>query len=142
MPTDRTATVNAYFEAFGARDIDKLVSFFTPDATWIVPGDRSLTPWGGERRGPVEIREFFELFFEAAEPLAFEVYSFTEVGNDQVLINGRFAYRFHKSGVEYEDEFVQRYTVSDDKITAFRIFEDSLGLARAYLGQPVIAGGA
>jgi ketosteroid isomerase-like protein len=138
MTNDRTATVNAYFEAFGTRDLDRLVSFFTPDASWIVPGDRQLTPWAGDRTGPEDIRQFFELFFEAAEPLAFEVYTFTEAGEDQVLITGRFAYRFHASGLEFDDEFIQRYTIADGKITAFRIFEDSLGLARAYRGEPVI----
>jgi ketosteroid isomerase-like protein len=142
MTDDRTATVNAYFEAFGAREPDRLVSFFAADASWVVPGDPALTPWAGDRSGPQDIRQFFELFFEAAEPLAFEVHSFTEVGDDQVLITGRFAYRFHASGLEFDDEFVQRYTIGDGKITAFRIFEDSLGLARAYRGEPVIAAGA
>ncbi len=84
-----------HVEAFGARDLDRLVSFFTPDASWMVPGDPALTPWVGHRTGPDEIRQFFTLFFEAAEPLAFEVYSTTQVGSDQVLITGRFAYRFH-----------------------------------------------
>lgn len=142
MTNDRTAVVNAYFEAFGARDLDRLLSFFSADASWIVPGDPKLTPWVGERTGPDDIRRFFELFFEAAEPLAFDVHSFTEVGEDQVLIVGRFAYRFDGSGLEFDDEFVQRYTIGDGKITAFRIFEDSLGLARAYRGEPVIDAGS
>lgn len=142
MTDTPTATVNDYFEAFGARDLDRLVSFFSPDATWIVPGDPDLTPWVGHRRGPEEIRQFFTQFFEAAEPLAFEVYSQTEIGSDGVLITGRFAYRFRDSGLEFEDEFVQRYTVEDGRITGFRIFEDSLGLARAYLGTPVLTAAA
>jgi ketosteroid isomerase-like protein len=133
-----TAIVDAYFQAFAARDIDRLVSFFSPDASWIVPGDPELTPWVGHRTGPNEIANFFTLFFDAAEPLAFEVYSQTQTGDDEVLITGRFAYRFRTSGLEFEDEFVQRYTTSDGRITSFRIFEDSLGLARAYLGDPVL----
>jgi hypothetical protein len=32
-----------------------------------------------------------------------------------------------------------RYTTDGGKIAGFRIFEDSLGLARAYSGEPVAA---
>lgn len=136
--TDPIATVNAYFDALGTRDLDRLVSFFAPDASWIVPGDRALTPWVGHRTGPDEIREFFTLFFDAAEPLAFEVQSMTDAGDGNLLVVGRFAYRFHGSGLEFDDEFVMRYTISDGRITAFRMFEDSLGLSRAYLGELVV----
>lgn len=122
MSTNPTATVNAYFEAFGARDLDRILSFFTPDATWIVPGDPAVTPWVGRRTGPEDIRQFFTQFFQAAEPRAFEVFSMTQASADQVLVTGRFA-----------------YTIDGGKITGFRIFEDSLGLARAYSGEPVAA---
>lgn len=135
MANDRIATINAYFEAFGSRDVDRLTSFFTPDAQWVVPGDPELTPWVGTRTGPDEIRGFFETFFRAAEPLGFEVFNIVEVGDDQLLVDGRFAYRFHDSGGEVDDQFVQRYTIRDGQITGFRIFEDSLGLARAYRGD-------
>jgi hypothetical protein len=36
-------------------------------------------------------------------------------------------------------DFVQRHTASDGQITSLRIFEDSLGPARAFTGEPVIA---
>lgn len=137
MSTDPTATVNAYFEAFGARDIDRILSFFTTDTTWIVPGDKAVTPWVGRRTGPEDIGQFFTLFFQAAEPRAFEVFGMTQVSADQVLVAGRFAYHFPGSGHDIDDEFVMRYTVDGGKITGFRIFEDSLGLARAYTGEPV-----
>ena len=63
----------------------------------------------------------------------------TEIG-DQVLVAGRFAYRFHTSGQVLDDEFVMRFTTTaDGRIRAYRIFEDSLGLARVYLGRSVLA---
>jgi uncharacterized protein len=134
-------TVNAFFEAFGARDIDRLLSLITPDATWTIPGDPALVPWVGRRTGHNEIRAFFTELFKAAEPLAFEVQSMTEVG-DQVLIPGRFVYRFQPSGQVLDDEFVMRFTVTGDgRVRAYQIFEDSLTLARVYLGEgePVIS---
>jgi hypothetical protein len=50
------------------------------------------------------------MFFEAAQPLA--------------------------SGQDFHGDFVQRFTVEDGTFTEFEMFEDTLGLARAYLGQP------
>jgi ketosteroid isomerase-like protein len=75
------------------------------------------------------------------QPLSTEAtYSTTDAGDGSVIVVGRFAYRFYGSGLEFEDEFVMRYTISDARITAFPIFEDSLGLSRAYLGELVVAG--
>ncbi|MEH0587075.1 nuclear transport factor 2 family protein [Streptomyces sp. B21-106] len=72
MTSEAIATVEAYFDAFGTRDMERVLSHFTPEATWTIPGDPALTPWAGSRTGPVEIRQSLTAFFAAVEPLAFE----------------------------------------------------------------------
>ncbi|WP_030200216.1 nuclear transport factor 2 family protein [Streptomyces sp. NRRL S-87] len=142
--TDATAVVDAYFAAFGARDIDRALSLVAPDAVWTVPGDPRIVPWVGVRQGHDALRDFFTELFTASEPLAFEVHGMTEVPagppghGTKVVIPGRFAYRFTASRQILDDTFVMVFTIADGRIAAYDIFEDSLGLARAYTGDPAL----
>ncbi|MGW3981907.1 nuclear transport factor 2 family protein [Streptomyces mirabilis] len=140
MATDHIAAVNAYFEAFGARDMDRILSYFAPGATWTIPGDQAMTPWVGRRIGPEEIRKSLAAFFEAVEPLEFELQTMTEA-DGRVFVPGHYASRFHPSGQVLESELVLRFAVVDGLITDYRVFEDSLGITRAYCGEPVITSG-
>ncbi|MFC9999780.1 nuclear transport factor 2 family protein [Nocardia sp. NPDC127526] len=79
------ATVNAFFAAFGARDLDALLALIAEHATWTIPGDPAIVPWAGQRDRNALADGFFRPLFEAA---------------------------------------------------SYRIFEDSLILARVYTGDP------
>ncbi|MFD7476138.1 DUF2255 family protein, partial [Streptomyces sp. NPDC059837] len=138
MTSEAIATVEAYFEAFGTRDMERILVHFAPDATWTIPGDPALTPWAGSRTGPEEIGQSLTAFFAAVEPLAFELQPLAE-SDGRVLVPGRYASRFHPSGQVLESEMILRFTVVDGLITDYRVFEDSLGITRAYLGEVVTA---
>ncbi|MFF5307957.1 nuclear transport factor 2 family protein [Streptomyces massasporeus] len=136
MNSEAIATVEAYFEAFGTRDMERILSHFAPDATWTIPGDPALTPWAGRRTGPEEIQQSLTAFFAAVEPLAFELQAMAEA-DGRVLVPGRYASRFHPSGQVLEGEMVLRFTIVDGLISDYRVFEDSLGITRTYLGEPL-----
>ncbi|MFC8143513.1 nuclear transport factor 2 family protein [Streptomyces paradoxus] len=136
MTSEAIATVEAYFEAFGTRDMERILSHFTADTTWAIPGDPALTPWAGSRAGPEEIRQSLAAFFAAVEPLTFELGTLVETGG-RVLAPGRYASRFHPSGQVLESEMILRFTVADGLITDYRVFEDSLGITRTHLGEPL-----
>ncbi|MFI1034486.1 nuclear transport factor 2 family protein [Streptomyces sp. NPDC020951] len=136
MTSEAITTVEAYFEAFGSRDLERILTHFAPDATWMIPGDPALTPWAGRRTGPEEIRQSIAAFFAAVEPLAFELHTMAET-DGRVLVPGRYASRFHPSKQVLESEMILRFTVTDGLITDYRVFEDSLGITRTYLGQPL-----
>jgi ketosteroid isomerase-like protein len=139
---DPIATVTAYYEAFATHDLDRLPPFFAPDAVWVIPGDPALTPWAGTRTGPEEIRDSLAAFFEYVQPLNIERRGMTETGEGQVLVQLRYTSRFtspaHPAGTEFSSEAVARFTVRKGRITAYRIFEDSLGITRAAQGEPII----
>lgn len=135
MTSQAITTVEAYLDAFGARDTERILSHFAADATWTIPGDPALTPWAGTRSGPEGIRQSLNAFFTAVEPLAFELGTLTEA-NARVLVPGRYSSRFHPSGQVLESEMIMRFTVTDGLITDYRVFEDSLGITRAHLGEP------
>ncbi|MFF3331855.1 nuclear transport factor 2 family protein [Streptomyces sp. NPDC002888] len=141
MTSEAIATVEAYFKALGTRDMERILPHFAPDATWTIPGDPALTPWAGRRSGPEEIRQSLAAFFAAVEPLAFELRSLVET-DGQVLVPGRYASRFHPSGQVLESEMILRFTIADGLITDYRVFEDSLGITRSYLGAPPTPGPA
>ncbi|WP_128430756.1 nuclear transport factor 2 family protein [Streptomyces cyaneus] len=108
----------------------------TPHATWTIPGDPALTPWAGRRTGPEAIRQSLTAFFAAVEPLAFEVQTMVEA-DGRVLVPGWYASRFQPSGQVLESEMILRFTVVGGLISDYRVFEDSLGITRTYLGEPL-----
>ncbi|MER6959889.1 nuclear transport factor 2 family protein [Streptomyces sp. NPDC000618] len=136
MTSEAIATVEAYLEAFGTRDTDRILTHFAPGATWTIPGDPALTPWAGSRTGPEEIRQSLAAFFAAVEPLAFALGTMAEA-DGRVLVPGRYTSRFHPSGQVLDSEMVLRFTVADGLITDYRVFEDSLGITRTHLGEPL-----
>ncbi|MEU5645244.1 nuclear transport factor 2 family protein [Streptomyces milbemycinicus] len=135
MTSAAITAVEAYFQAFGARDMERILSHFAGDATWTIPGDPALAPWAGSRTGPEEIQQSLTAFFAAVEPLAFELGTMVEA-DGRVLVPGRYASRFHPSGQVLESEMILRFTVTDGLITDYRVFEDSLGITRTHLGEP------
>lgn len=141
MTSEAIATVEAYFTALGTRDMERILPQFAPDATWTIPGDPALTPWAGRRSGPEGIRQSLAAFYAAVEPLACELGSLVET-DGQVLVPGRYASRFHPSGQVLESEMILRFTIADGLITDYRVFEDSLGITRSYLGVPLTPGPA
>ncbi|WP_431982365.1 nuclear transport factor 2 family protein [Streptomyces qinglanensis] len=134
-PTEDPA-VNAYLAAFADRDVDRLLGLVAQEAVWTIPGDAQIVPWVGTHRGRETLRYgYYAPLFEAVEPLAFDVlHSHASAG--AVFVNGRFTFRFHPSEEVLEDELVVRFTTADGLITSFRIYEDSLAVARAYTGDP------
>ncbi|MER7930743.1 nuclear transport factor 2 family protein [Streptomyces sp. NPDC096057] len=135
MTSEANTTVEAYLDAFGTRDMERVLSHFPPDATWTIPGDPALTPWAGSRTGPEGIRQSLTAFFAAVEPLAFELGTMVEA-DGRVLAPGRYTSRFHPSGQVLESEMIMRFAVMDGLITDYRAFEDSLGISRTHLGEP------
>ncbi|MFK0159470.1 nuclear transport factor 2 family protein [Streptomyces sp. NPDC090499] len=136
MTSKAIATVEAYLDALGARDMEQILSHFAADSTWTIPGDPALTPWAGSRTGPEEIRQSLTSFFTAVEPLTFELRPLVETGG-RVLAPGRYVSRFHPSGQVLESEMILRFAVADGVITDYRVFEDSLGVTRTHLGEPL-----
>ncbi|MBO4257221.1 nuclear transport factor 2 family protein [Streptomyces griseorubiginosus] len=134
MTSQAIVTVEAYLDAFGARDMEHILSLFSPDATWTIPGDPALTAWAGSRTGPEGIRQSLSALFAAVEPLAFELGTMVEA-DGRVLAPGRYTSRFHPSGQALNSEMIMRFTVTDGLIMDYRVFEDSLGITRAHLGE-------
>lgn len=125
--------VERFFTAIAGGDVDAALMLLADDVTWFVPGDRSLVPWVGQWRGKDEMRVFFGIIATVAEPRAFALRKLLADEGDVVVL-GRFAYYYPGSGRLYDDEFAMHFTVTDGRISSYRIHEDSFALANAYTG--------
>ena len=92
-------------------------------------------PWVGPR-DRAGIGDFLVLQRDNAEPTGFELHIWLVVGADGVVL-GQFAYRF-ASGGTVDDPFAVHLHVQGGLIRSFRIYEDTLSLARAYTGAEVV----
>jgi ketosteroid isomerase-like protein len=67
--------VKAAYAAFGAGDVQKLLSLMTSDIVWEFPAS-NVIPWAGKFTGPGEVSRFFAGLMEHSEPQAFEPLNF------------------------------------------------------------------
>ncbi len=130
----------AFLSALAAGDLTGLLARLHPEVEWHVPGDRALVPWVGTWHGHDEVRRFLSVVADVAEPRAFEVRALLAEGPDVVAL-GRFGYHYPGTGGDVDDVFALHMVVRNGLITHYRIHEDSLAIARAYSGSPVVARG-
>jgi ketosteroid isomerase-like protein len=136
MPADLRRLIKAHLAALNARDLDRLVSYYTEDALLEFPASPPA-------RGRDRIRRAFVAFFDQWEE-ASEYRSVllarraaaaegTSVGRHRTLqlrIPGRVA------GVtgEYRHDFAMFLTFRGDKIVRHRVYYDSRELVKQLLG--------
>ncbi len=89
--------VKAAYAAFGAGDIQKLLSLMTSDIVWEFPASKVI-PWAGTFKGPAEVGRFFAALMEHGEPEAFEPLSFV-ASDDRVVVLGPERFRVKSTGL-------------------------------------------
>jgi len=122
--------VKAAYAAFGAGDIQKLLSLMTSDIVWEFPASKVI-PWAGTFKGPAEVGRFFAALMEHGEPEAFEPLSFV-ASDDRVVVLGRERFRVKSTGLTWACEWAHAFTVRDGKIARFREYTDTAAMASAF----------
>ena len=89
--------VKAAYAAFGAGDVQKLLSLMTSDIVWEFPASKVI-PWAGTFKGPAEVGRFFAALMEHSEPEAFEPLNFV-ASDDRVVVLGRERFRVKSTGL-------------------------------------------
>ena len=106
----------AFIDAWGAKDVDAILEFFTEDAVYI------NIPMDPPNRGKAEIRTFIEGFIGMAEEVEFVVHNQVE-GADGVVMNERTD-RFKINGKWVELQVMGIFEFSDGKICGWRDYFD------------------
>ncbi len=122
--------IQDFFQAMATRDLETLLSFFSEEVDWEVPGNEELAPWLGKRGNKEEIQAFFELLWQNIEPISGQIEHILADGNFGVA-TGRFSSKMLRSGQIYSSIFSTHFTLTDGKITHYRLLEDSYALVEA-----------
>jgi uncharacterized protein len=116
MATDNPlATVQRMFEAFGNRDLDRLLEIVHPDSRWTYVG-ANPRPAKGVYVGRDGVRKFFGNILRNLTITMFHTREFV-TENDTVVVIGFESGTVKATGDPFRNEWVQKYVVQDGLIT-------------------------
>jgi ketosteroid isomerase-like protein len=124
------AVVNRFLGALATRDLDALVACFSPEVDWFIAGNEAVAPWLGRKKGPDEVRQFYEQLWAAVEPLGFDLEHIL-YDDDHCVITGQLSSRMTATGKVFTTMFSGHLTIAGDAISRYRVQEDSWGLVEA-----------
>ena len=131
------SVVDAFYEAWAARDADKVLAFLTDDVEWTISGPVDVLPFCGSRRGKEAVR----VLIERDVPAVFEVFNFV---TDTVLIDGRRVATLNRLAARRaSDARVISYRLAhflefaEGKITDAVSLIDSFDAVEQVLGHPL-----
>ena len=129
MSENNIATIKKIYDAFGKRDFETVLSFFTPDFEWISAensplGDRS--PY----HGIDQIREgVFGRIAAGFESLTIEADEIFEA-DGKVVVLGYYHGQFLGKSEAFRAQVAHIWTVRDGKASKFQQYVDTLQIAR------------
>ncbi len=123
-----------WFAAFAAGDITRLTALLSEDVVWHVDGSPAVSTVGllqGRDKVIAWLKNFPQNF------LAREFVINHYFGDPQnVLAIGRFRHTILSTGQTVGSDMVIRFTIRDQQICRYQIYEDSLLLNQAFTVQP------
>ncbi|UOQ69852.1 nuclear transport factor 2 family protein [Hymenobacter volaticus] len=141
MPTssqalDTRQLVKQYLHALSARDVPALLACFADTVDWNIPGVRELAPWLGPRHTRDEIADFYAQLFEQTEPVTAQL-DYLVVDGPVAVVTGSFSTIMTRTNRLFSSHLCLQLVFEADKITHYRLFEDTLALARALEVNPI-----
>jgi ketosteroid isomerase-like protein len=129
--TENTKKVVAQFlERVGAgADPTAIASLFSEEIDWLVPGDERI-PWIGRKLGRNGVADFVRDLGRLTTPMRVTVRTLVSEGENAVALLD-LETRVNSTGKVIRTEAAFAFTVRDDLIVRFRLFEDSYAVAQA-----------
>ena len=128
--TTTREVVEAAYRAFGARDIEALLTLLSPDVEWGEPANPHI-PSAGTRHGIPGVVEWLQVGNATEAILAFEPRRIL-VDGDMAAVIGRTTVMAKPTGRTYEMDFVHLATVAEGKVVRFQEFFDTWIAAEAF----------
>ena len=136
QPVSRT-TVQAFYQAYGSRDPERLAAFLDDDIEWMISGPVDVLRFCGQRHGKAAALEVIARLI----PSTFKVTGFEP---ETMLIDGdRVAMLGTLSGITADRDRKFSYRVAhflrfhNDKVADFRSIIDSFDAAEQVLGHAI-----
>jgi uncharacterized protein len=129
--TQNIKVVQEAYAAFGRGDIQGILDRLDDDILWKgVYGAAAHVPTAGQRRGRVEVKEFFRLVAENVNFSRFEPKEFVATG-DKVVALGHYT-ATTPVGRTFDSDFAMVFTLRSGRVTEFQEFTDSAQINAAY----------
>ena len=131
------AVVDAFYEAYAARDVDKVAPFLHPDIEWTVSGPIDVLPFCGTFRGKPAVLDLIGTLV----PKVLRVFSFVPesmlVDGDQLAMLNRQSGRRSADGRVISFRVANFMRFKDDKVIANLSLIDSFDAVEQVLGHPL-----
>ena len=121
---EATSLVQLLYEAFGRGDVTTLLRYVADDVDWELVVPRSLA-YGGKRRTPAEVGEFFAAIPRVDDIHQFEPREFIESQDGNVTVLGWEKSTALDTGKDFETDWIHLFTVRGGKVTRWRGFYDT-----------------
>ena len=126
-----TRIVQEAYAAFGRGDVQGILDRLDEDVVWKgVYGAGPHVQTAGERRGKVQVAEFFKLVAEHVNFSSFEPKEFVAAG-DKVVALGHYT-ATTSIGKAFDSDFVMVFTLRNGKVAEFQEFTNSAAINAAY----------
>jgi uncharacterized protein len=132
MPSENVSIIRLMFEAFNRGDVAGALAHVDPE---IEAEPSSSFPDVAIFRGHQGVLDFFASFFEAWEEYHAEPKDFIEAGDNDIVVVVRQRARGRGSGVEFESDMYQLWTMRDKKVVRMRVYEDKAEALQAIRGK-------
>jgi ketosteroid isomerase-like protein len=119
------------YKDFGAKNIPAVLSVFDKNITWIRAGTPFI-PFSGTFSGIEEVMKMFALQDESLTMKSFVPQTFS-TNENMVVVIGHDEAEVKSTGKNYSADWVQAFTLQDEKIVRVQVFMDTKVIADAFL---------
>jgi ketosteroid isomerase-like protein len=126
---DNVKTIKECFDAFARGDAAFIVARVTDDVDWRPPG--TATPYGGNYKGPQGAGQFFAKIGGAVEVTKWEPKHVVASGS-AVIAWGHWEGKARPTGKSFASDWGMEFGFKGDKISSFRVVEDTAHVAAAF----------
>jgi ketosteroid isomerase-like protein len=127
---DKVKLIKDCFDAFARGDVAYILARVSNDVDW--RGDATAEiPYTGIFKGPQGVGQFFSRMADAIDVKAWEPRRVVVAG-DGVLATGAWSAAAKSTGRSFATEWAMVFGFRDDKISSFRVYEDTATAAAAF----------
>lgn len=124
------STVQNLYAAFGAGNMNEIMSLLDPQIVWIYHAPKSSIPFAGLYKGKDGVAAFFKEDSRFVQVLGNDLKETHEAG-DTVFVVGQENGVAHATGTRFSAPWVHMFKVKNGKITRFEEFIDSATISNA-----------
>ncbi len=126
--TIETLIRNAYAARI-SKDLDNVMKFFAPDASFQFAGSAAASPAAVRAQGATNLRATFSALIAAFDILELTLLTSVIEGNNAAM-HWRAQVRYNPTGELHDTELFDLWTIDDGRVTGFVQFADTALVAK------------